>query len=180
MDSLAGILGVTTPGVGHTHGAGRNWRPDLDCSNDAKPPLGKMYGAAGTPIYAGVMNEGGVGTSGMIDLKDAATQILIVAAIVSSLRPALAKCVPADLMDWALMALNGLLQAVIVFGTLLFGSGAPITGPAVLGALGQTITIMILTHGGVDVFNRAKKAAQKNEASAPTETQNGLPLNMGG
>jgi hypothetical protein len=110
----------------------------------------------------------------MIDLKDAATQILTVAAIVSSLRPALAKFVPADLMDWALI------QAVIVFGTLLFGSGAPITGPAVLGALGQTITIMILTHGGVDVFNRAKKAAQKSEAPAPTETQNGLPLNMGG
>jgi hypothetical protein len=29
MDSLAGILGVTTPGVGHTHGAGRSWHADL-------------------------------------------------------------------------------------------------------------------------------------------------------
>jgi hypothetical protein len=115
--------------------------------------------------------------NGSIDLKDAATQILIVASIVSSLRPLLARFVPAEMMDWALMALNGVLQALIVFGTLLFASGAAITGPAVLGAAGQAFTIMILTHGGVDAFNRAKKAASKDSSSAVvTETQNGLPL----
>ena len=118
--------------------------------------------------------------NGSINLTDAATQVLIVAGIVSALRPFLARFVPANLMDSALLALNGVLQFVIVFGTLLLNSGAHLTGPAVISALGQAFTIMILTHGGVDAFNRAKKATGKSDATsesaAANATANGLSL----
>jgi len=116
--------------------------------------------------------------NGSIDLKDAATQVALVAAIVAMIRPLVEKYVPQDLRDWALLSINGLLQAVIVFGTLLASSGA-ISLQSVLSAAGQAFTLMVLTHGGVDALNRAKKAATKDSAdSAPVAdaTQNGLPL----
>lgn len=115
--------------------------------------------------------------NGSINLTDAATQVLIVAGLVSALRPFLARFVPANLMDSALLALNGALQFVIVFGTLLL-TDTHLTGQSVIGALGQAFTIMILTHGGVDAFNRAKKATGKSDAtSGPVvATANGLSL----
>jgi hypothetical protein len=118
---------------------------------------------------------------GTISLDDATVQMALVAALVAALRFPVSKLVPADWQAWALLALSTLLQAALTFAIQLTHLSGPVTWQAIVNALWTTVLLVAATHGVVDLANRGKAAATASStAPVVTETQNGLPLQMGG